>query len=470
MKKTKIVATIGPVSDNSQTLEELYLAGANVFRLNFSHGTYESHKKEIDNIRALEKKVGKKIPVILDTKGPEIRTGDISAPIELKDGAEIVFSVDPVISKNSEKIGVNYGDFVHDVSLGDTILVDSGVMSVRVEKILGNDVICTVLEGGMLKSRRHLNLPGKHVSLDPVTEKDWKDLEFGVEHGVDFIAQSFVRKASDIELIKDFLRKKKADHIHIIAKIETTEAVEDLENIIGVADGVMVARGDLGTELPYSTIPRIQKKIISVAEKHQKPVIVATQMLESMIENPIPTRAEVTDVSMGVVQRADACMLSGESANGEFPVKSVKAMAEILTETEKDVLSEYHIRDISCGESIVNALCKTVADLSEALDDVSAILVLTNSGWTAQFVSSFRPNVPIVAFSDKLSSVRKMNLLWGVDPYMGEFDEKNPETSVEKARSVFLESHPEYAGKKFILVSSFLVKEKFMPTVQVRMF
>lgn len=467
MKKTKIVTTLGPAVKTYDQIKKIVDAGADVFRLNFSHGAHDWHKELIENIRRLEKDLERNFPIILDTKGPEIRTADIPCPRELENGQEIVFTVNQEEFSHKEMIGVNYADFISDVSVGDEVLVDSGVMKVKVTKIDGSHVFCDVLAGGTLGSRRHINLPGKHVSLEPVTDKDWKDIEFGISQGVDYIAQSFVREASDVQLIKDFLKKKSAENIEIIAKIETAEAAANIDEILKIADAVMVARGDLGAELPFSEVPRIQREIILAAQKQKKPVIVATQMLESMIENPIPTRAEVTDVSNAVFQRADATMLSGETASGEHPLKAVSTMAEILTESEKNFVPTSFVRDIGVN-SAAEALTKVGAQLVEELSDITAIFVLTQSGQTARYISSFRPRRDIFAFTDDKNTARKIKLLWGTRAFLVDFDTENPEVTIEDAKRIFLEKFPDKKGSKFLLLSGSLVNDKFVPMVQVR--
>ena len=467
MQKTKIVATLGPVSESPEQIADLVKAGVDVFRLNFSHGTHKSHARVISHIQALEKATNKPIPIILDTKGPEIRTADIRKPIELKTGDTITFTTNQAEFLEKGKIGVNYDEFPNDVSVGDKILIDSGVMNAKVTEISGHHVICKVLDGGLLKSRRHLNLPGKHVSLEPVTDQDWADITFGIEQGVDFIAQSFVREASDVKLVKDFLTKHNAKDIDIIAKIETREAYGNIDAIAATSDSLMVARGDLGSELPYSEVPQAQADIIAAAEKHQKAVIIATQMLESMTKNPIPTRAEVTDVSMAVFQRADATMLSGETAGGDYPIKAVESMSAILAASEQAKLLSLSVRDTATKETL-NGICKSVAQLANDLEDISAIMVLSWSGKSARLISSFRPNADIYAFSSRPRQTKKMQLLWGTESFMIDFDEQNPEKTVQNAKTKLLKKYPKLKGQKVILLSGSLVKGEFISTVQIR--
>ncbi|MBT3349607.1 pyruvate kinase [bacterium] len=465
MRQTKIVATLGPVSDSLENLEKLVDAGANVFRLNFSHGTHESHGRVIDRIRKISKKLGREFPIILDTKGPEIRTADLKKPIVWKKNSKIILTVEHAPYEKSGKIQINYDAFVSDVLVGDKIIVDNGSMELEVLEKKESDVICKVLSGGTLGSRRHLNLPGKNVSLDSITKKDWVDIEFGVKKKVDFIALSFVRSAVDVESVKNFLKKKKSQ-IDVMAKIETAEAVRNLEEIISASHEVMVARGDLGVEIPFFKVPQTQRDIVRLCAKYQKSVIVATHMLESMIDHPIPTRAEISDVAAAAFQRADATMLSGETAIGKFPFKSVRAMGEIAHETEKNFMQSREIRDLQAF-SDRGGLSKIVAQLPEELADIAAILVVSGSGSTARLVSSFRPRVPIFSFTNCVHSQRKMQLLWGVDAMHIRFSNQ-PEKTVDAARKALLKKYPDFVGEKIVLISGFLVGKGFCPTVQIR--
>ncbi len=467
MKHTKIVATIGPVSEDFETLERMALAGVNVFRLNFSHGTHEWHGEVIKRIKRLNKKLVHNVAIMMDTKGPEIRTGDIEVPLQLKKGEELILTVAPFDPKETKKVAVNYDGFINDVEKGEKILVDNGVMNLKVKKKTKTDIVCEVLDGGELTSRRHLNLPMKDVSLASITKKDWKDIKFGVEMGVDFIALSFVRRADEIKELKDFLEKEKA-HVDVVAKIESFEATNHLGTICEAADAIMVARGDLGAEIPFSQVPRLQREIIDTTKHFQKPVIVATHMLESMIYNPIPTRAEVTDVSTAVFQRTDAVMLSGETAGGAYPLKAVKTMAEIIKETEKEYINDRPIRDLPV-DSDRGAFAKISTRLAAALNDVLAIVVVTRSGYMANLVSSFRPKVPIFAFTNVPSTRRRMQLLWGVMSYRIQFS-SDPEKTIARAKEEFLEKNPDWKGKKFVLAADSMVDGKFVPTLQIREF
>ena len=437
-QRTKIVATIGPSTNSPEIMKKIIKSGVDVFRLNFSHGTYESYDKMIDNIKKIRKELKVPLPIILDTKGPEIRTADTDKKLTLKKGDEITFTISD--DGNPAKNRVSYDGLVDDTEVGEIIMIDSGLMSAEVIKKTNTDVICKMITGGIIGSRRHLNLPGKDVSLPSITEKDWTDLEFGLKHDLDFCAMSFVRRASDITELKNWLEKN-GSKMKIIAKIENKLAVDNLEEIIAEADGVMVARGDLGVELPYYKVPQIQAKIIYLAAKYQKSVIVATEMLDSMITTPYPTRAEVSDVSTAVFQRADATMLSGETAGGKYPAKSVEVMAEILREAGENVLEKKHFRDLPVNNDY-EAMAKTVAEFTYNKSDIEAVLVITKSGKTAESVASFRPRMKICAFTDSEQVARQMNLLWGVEPCKIDFDNKNPEQTVRNAIKKLSEKHP----------------------------
>ncbi len=469
MKHTKIVATIGPVSCEYEMLEKLADAGVNVFRLNFSHGDHQWHGEVIKRIKRLNKKRGVNVAILLDTKGPEIRTGDLALPVELKKDQEIILTVDHSTYEESGKVGVNYDAFIDDVEVGEKILVDNGVMNFEVLKKTDEDIFCKVLDGGELSSRRHLNLPMKDVSLESITQKDWDDIKFGVDMGVDFIALSFVRRADEVNLLRDFLDSKKSN-IDIIPKIESYEATNNLSEIIAASDGVMVARGDLGAEIPFTQVPRMQREIIETAKNYQKPVIVATHMLESMIQNPMPTRAEVTDVSTAVFQRADAIMLSGETAGGNYPLKSVETMVDIALETEKEYLDSRPIRDISVHSDRAE-FSRLAARMVGDLNDISCILVVTRSGYMASLVSCFRPKMPVFAFTNVPSARRKMQLLWGVQAFKIAFSSE-PEKTVGRAVEEFLDRPvgKEWKGKRYVLVTDALVDGEFIPTLQVREF
>ena len=332
MKKTKIVATISPKSGSKEMIKKLSKAGVNVFRLNFSHGIYEEHGKQIDIIREADVDCA----IMLDTKGPEIRTGEVRDKVFLKVGDKFTMTINGGVYEDTGKISVNYKDFIKDVNVGDVIVFDSGVMHAKAIKKTSTDIDFIVTEGQTnITTKRHINLFGKPVSLPTITEQDWKDIEFGISKDVDMIALSFVKSGKDAKSVKDYCTSKGHSNIQIISKIENFESTQNLEDIIIESDGIMVARGDLACEIPFSKVPAVQKKIIALCSYYKKPVIIATQMLLSMVENIQPTRAEVSDVANAVLNGTDAVMLSGETTTGKFPIETVKYMAKICENTEK---------------------------------------------------------------------------------------------------------------------------------------
>lgn len=467
MRRTKIVATLGPASNSYEMIDALSQAGVDIFRLNFSHGTHESQGELIKKIKRLNQKSPKSHAILLDTKGPEIRSGDIKSPINVKPGDRLIFSPNPGDYEVTGKIGVNYDEFVVDVEVCEKVLLDSGVIGLTVLEKTDTDVICEVLDEGVITSRRHINIPGKDVSLESITDKDWSDIKFGVEMGVDIIALSFVRKSDEIHELKNFLKEQNAK-IEVMAKIESFEATKHLGSICEAADGIMVARGDLGAEVPFQQVPKLQREIVQTASKYGKPVIVATHMLESMIENPVPTRAEVSDVSTAVWQRADATMLSGETANGEYPIKSVEAMSNVAQTTESEFLETRPLKDLVTLTDR-GVFAKTGCQMAQSQKEIAAIVVITRSGETARRVARFRPRVPIFAFTNEPGTRRRLGLNWGTEGFRIEFS-STPQTTIMRAREAFVKKYPEWKGKKYVLISDFLVKEEFVPTLQIRTF
>lgn len=467
MRRTKIVATIGPNTESYESLKALALAGVNVFRLNFSHGTHEWHRRVMDRIKKLNDDLGTYFSIMLDTKGPEIRTGDLKTPRELRKGEELILTVNHEGYEEAGKVSVNYDAFICDVEVGDTILVDNGFMNLKVKEKKGKDVICEILDGGILGSRRHLNLPGKDVSLDSITETDWEDIRFGVEQGVDFLALSFVRHATEVQTIKKFLEKKKSSML-VIAKIETLDATEHLASIFDAADGIMVARGDLGAEVPFMQVPLLQWEMAQLAGKYKKFSIVATQMLESMSEHPMPTRAEVSDVFAATWQRHDAIMLSGETASGKYPIKAVQVMGDIAVETENAYLRKRSIRKIEPDDERTE-FCKNAGSAAEDLDDVAAIVVITKSGKMARLMTAFRPKVPIFVIAEDASVCRQSQILWGSKTFQVKFSD-DPEKTIERAVHLLITADKDLKGKKFVLLSDILVNKEMRPAVQIRTF
>ena len=417
IKKTKIVCTLGPASENEETLRELIKNGLNVCRLNFSHGSHEEHKGRMDLVKKLREELNMPTAILLDTKGPEIRTGKFDVPeVFLEEGQTFTITMKDVIG-DKERCTVSYKGLANDVKPGDTILIDDGLVGLTVKEVNNDDIVCEVQNSGIVKNHKGVNVPGVKVNLPAITEKDRSDIEFGIEQGIDFIAASFVRKVSDVLAIREILEENNAEHIKIISKIENQEGVENLDEIIEVSDGIMVARGDLGVEIPTEDIPVVQKLMIKKCNEAGKPVITATQMLDSMIRNPRPTRAEVTDVANAIYDGTDAIMLSGETAAGKYPVEAVKTMATIAKRAEETMRNR---RDkINKSKNVTDAIsyatCTTAMDL-----EAKAILSSTASGHTARMVSKFRPDCPIVATTSNESVRRQLALTWGVLPLMRE--------------------------------------------------
>lgn len=420
-KKTKIVCTIGPASESIDTLKELIKSGLNVCRLNFSHGNYEEHGKRIENIKAARNEMNLPIAILLDTKGPEIRTGKFSSPeVNLVEGQNFIITMEDVLGDET-KCTVSYKELVNDVKPGNQILIDDGLVGLAVKEIKGQEILCIVQNAGTIKDNKGVNVPNVKINLPAITPKDKKDIEFGIEQGIDFIAASFVRKASDVLAIREILEENNATNIQIISKIENQEGVDNIDEILEVSDGLMVARGDLGVEIPTEDIPIVQKELIKKCNILGKPVITATQMLDSMIRNPRPTRAEVTDVANAIFDGTDAIMLSGETAAGKYPLESVKTMASIAIRAEQTLdyeellKTKVKLRQLNITNAISHATCTTAIDLK-----ASAIITATASGYTARMVSSYRPSAPIIAATNSEMVMRQMGLVWGVYPLLAE--------------------------------------------------
>jgi len=425
MKSTKIVCTIGPKSQSYQIISDMALAGMNVVRINLSHGNYDFHKKTIQLTRRVSEEFSKHIGIILDLQGPKIRTGKLKKEmVVLNRGDRFILTTDNI--EGDWKIqSINYSEFPNEVKKGDRIFLDDGNIELKVLEVDGSNIICEVLNGGSISSYRGVNLPDTYIKLPSLTQKDRDDLIFGLEHEVDFIALSFVRKAGDIEELKDFLQKN-GRSIPVISKIEKPEAVKNINQIVEISDGIMVARGDLGAETSPQEVPIIQKMLIDLCNRSGKPVITATQMLESMIHHPRPTRAEASDVANAIFDGTDAVMLSGETAVGEYPVQSVKVMSDIALRTEKEIFSKIspikrkEITPSQC--SIPEAVCFSASKLPSLLK-LSYIIAFTLSGTTARLMSKYRPPVPVIALSPKLEMLRRLSLSWGVYPeYIREVD------------------------------------------------
>jgi pyruvate kinase len=435
MRRTKIVCTIGPASDDKETLSELIDAGMNVARLNFSHGDHAEQKDKLETIRELtnNNQGDSQVAILLDTKGPEIRTGELEndEDVILDQGQEFVITTED-IAGTSDKISISYKGICDDLEAGDQVLIDDGLIGLKVKDVTSNEVVCEVVNGGKLGSTKGVNLPGVPVRLPAITDKDIADIKFGIENEVDFIAASFIRKADDVLAIREILEEHNAD-INIIAKIENQEGVQNVDEILEVADGLMVARGDLGVEIPPEKVPAAQKMMIRKCNKAGKPVITATQMLDSMIHNPRPTRAEASDVANAIYDGTDATMLSGETAMGDYPVQSVDTMNRIARETEKSLEYDELIEraDLTPAKTITNSICHDTCKTAYELD-ASAIITSTRSGYTARMVSKYRPYAPIIAVTPNQKVFNKLILSWGVKPVLADIT-KNTDEMIEKS-------------------------------------
>ncbi|MBH9967820.1 pyruvate kinase [[Bacillus] enclensis] len=422
MRKAKIVCTIGPASESIEKLSQLIDAGMNVARLNFSHGDHEEHGQRIKNIREAAAKAGKTVGILLDTKGPEIRTNNMENDgFELQQGASVIVSMKEVLG-TPEKFSVTYEGLIDDVDTGSKILLDDGLIGLEVTEIdkANGEIHTVVSNSGMLKNKKGVNVPGVSVNLPGITDKDAKDIIFGIQQDVDFIAASFVRRASDVLEIRQLLEEHHAPHIQIIPKIENQEGVDNIDEILEVSDGLMVARGDLGVEIPAEEVPLVQKQLIKKCNSQGKPVITATQMLDSMQRNPRPTRAEASDVANAIFDGTDAIMLSGETAAGTYPVEAVQTMHNIAfkAETALDFNEILSARSKESDHNMTDAIGQSVAHTAINLD-VNAIVAPTESGHTARMISKYRPKAPIVAVTGSESVSRRLALVWGVYPTVG---------------------------------------------------
>ncbi len=420
LRKTKIICTIGPASENEETLTAMCQAGMNVARLNFSHGSHEEHLRRIQLIRSVREKLNLPIAIMLDTKGPEYRIKTFkNGPVTLRDGDLFTLTTED-IQGDETRVAVTYSNLTKELFPGDTVLINNGLVIMKVEEVKGSDVICRIQNGGVLSDRKSMNFPGKVLKQDFLSEQDKKDLLFGIENGVDFVAASFVSSKSDVQAMRDLLNANGGRDIDIIAKIENRSGVDNVEEICEVADGIMVARGDLGVEIPFMEVPALQKYLISKCRMLGKRVITATEMLESMIQNPRPTRAEISDVANAVYDGSSAIMLSGETAAGKFPVQAVQTMAETARFTEDSINYAKRFRNMeftihSNLDSVSHAICSMAIDVN-----AKAIVVNSISGGTARMVSRFRCPVDIIGTTTNERVWRKLNLSWGVTPVLTE--------------------------------------------------
>ena len=417
MRKTKIVCTIGPATDNDQIIKELMLNGMNVARFNFSHGDYETHEKRFNQIVRIREELNLPIATMLDTKGPEIRLKKFeNGSVQIHDGDTFILTTEDVIG-TQERGSITFSKLPEDVKIGSAILINDGVIELRVTKIDGTEIICEVIHGGIVSDNKGVNVPGIRLSMPYISDRDMCDLQFGAKMGYDFIAASFVRSGADVSYLRNFTQSLGWTTPKIIAKIENMEGVSNIDEILEAADGIMVARGDMGVEIPFEQIPAIQKELISKAYNAGKQVITATQMLESMIHNPRPTRAEITDVANAIYDGTSAIMLSGETANGKYPLEALKMMAKIAETTEKDIdySHDFSIKTYNTNLSITNAISHATVTTAHDLN-AGAIIALTKGGSTARMVSKYRPDCAIIGLTPSPITCRQLNMSWGIYP------------------------------------------------------
>lgn len=420
LKRTKIICTLGPAVDDDETIRRLIEEGMDVARLNFSHGSHAEHAERIARLKRVREEMGSPCALLLDTKGPEIRTGALAAgePVSLEEGARITLTAREC-EGGAERVFQSASVLPRYVERGTRILIDDGLIGLVVERVEGDDIVCTVENAGVLGQRKSVNVPGVSVPLPALTDKDRSDLLFGIEHEIDFVAASFVRTADDVRSIRDFLSRNGGEGVRVISKVENADAVRNIEEIIEVSDAVMVARGDLGVEVPAWRIPHIQKKIIRMCNRESKPVITATQMLDSMIRNPRPTRAEVADVANAIYDGSDCVMLSGETAAGAHPVDAVRMMAQIAKESESRQFEEWFPERTRSHARASLAVGIAAVQTAETLD-AACIVAPTMSGRTARLISNLRPRMPIYAVTPFPRVMRQSQLSWGVVPMLGD--------------------------------------------------
>jgi len=419
MKKTKIVCTMGPNTNDRELMKQLALEGMDVARFNFSHGDHEEQKGRMELLKSIREEIGRPIAALLDTKGPEIRTGELKEDkkVQLVAGNTFILTIDEVVGDDT-KVSISYKGLINDVGTGNKILIDDGLIELEVMEIKGNDIICRINNGGEMGQKKGVNVPNVNIKLPSLTEKDKSDIIFGVQQGFDFVAASFVRNAACVNEIREIIEAHNGD-MQIIAKIENAEGIENIDEIIGAADGIMVARGDMGVEIPPEQVPYVQKMIIKKCSERCKPVITATQMLDSMMRNPRPTRAEVTDVANAVYDGTDAVMLSGETANGKYPLEALKMMAQIVSTAESHITyDDYKTRKlVSLQKNVSNVVCHSTVSTAAEIN-AKAIIAPSWSGFTTKMISKWRPENLVIGMSPNESKVRKMQLFWGVAPIL----------------------------------------------------
>jgi len=471
IRRTKIICTLGPATESEEMLEKLIKAGTDVVRLNMAHANHEWTRTIIRRIRAVSKRIGREIGIMMDIKGPEIRTGDVSSPIELKPGETFDFTVKPggvgEMSEEVRSVDVNYKDLVKDISVGDIVLVDNGLLRFEVLEKKESRIRCKVLTPGQLSSRRHINLPGVKVNLPAFTDKDRKDTMVALEEGIDFIAMSFVREAADIEQLREFLRWHDS-RAQIIAKIEDQSAIDNLKEIVQACDALMVARGDLGIECPFEDLPIIQRRAVETCRQHGRPVIIATHLLESMISEPMPTRAEITDVANSVFELADCLMLSGETTVGRYPIECVNILDKIARRIEGEQIStnQDQISPVILGSDKMKVLRSAVVMANELPG--AAILTFTRRGFIAQGLAALCPRqAPILAFTPNEQVLRQMRLLRGVEPWLMPLSSE-PDATIERAIEMLQTSNRIQQGQKLVVATDMLSQNRLFDSVQLR--
>jgi len=465
MRKTKIICTLGPATEKTEILRQLIQKGTDVLRLNMSHASHDWVREIVPRIRALAQKADRPVALLLDTQGPAIRTGDLKANLHLKPGDILEFTVDGAQSKERYSVDVNYRGFADDVTVGNTILVDNGLIKLLVLSKGRNRVRCKVLTRAILGSRRHINLPGVHVNLPSLTRKDLADVSLGVEIGADFIGLSFVRKKSDIEQLRNLLLRKKSK-AQIVAKIEDQLAVRSIDKMIESTDVIMVARGDLGIECPMEELPIIQRRIVKNCLRLGKPVIIATQLLESMITNPLPTRAEITDVANAVFEQADALMLSGETTIGRYPVECVEILRRVAVRTERSGGAGY--AENALLENIRQKMVASAVTLANSLHD-SKLIVFTLQGRMARYASNLRPQrAPIFAFTPSEEVYRQLALYWGTFPARVDFS-GGPDRAIAAAEKFLRKNKWATPGNHMVIISDVRMGRALVDSIQLRM-
>ena len=473
-RSTRIIATLGPATESEKMLENFIRGGVDVFRLNMAHASHDWVKMIVRRIRDISSRVGREVAVMMDIKGPEIRTGDLSEPMQLEAGDLIDFTVEGAETaaglmeeapdgREVRSVGVNYRDIVHDVRVGDTVVVDNGLLEMKVLARDAGRLRCKVLIGGILKSRRHINLPGVHIKLPSFTEKDARDTLVGIEAEVDYFALSFVREAADIHVLREFLCKNKS-RARIIAKIEDMTAITNIRDIVISSDAVMVARGDLGIEVPFENLPVIQRHIVNTCLGNGRPVIIATHMLESMIKAPLPTRAEVTDVANAIYEHADAIMLSGETTVGAYPLECLRVMDKIARRIE--------VTDAGVPVTLHNVpderlkLLRSAVGMSGDIQG-SVLVTFTHHGTLAAGLAALRPRARILALTDHMHVLRQMRLLYGVEPFLMTFD-ADPDKTINDAIALLLQENAIRRGEKLVIATDVLSRGTLVNSIQLR--